>query len=306
MTTLLLILWLVSFGALLVVLACRPTRTRHSWSELKRRGDEAVIRREHLLGDVLALRRAIAGLLLICLTLLGLAQWQTTGVIVAAIVWLLAGAASRWRPLHRAAMGLYGRHEKRLLAFVEKAPWLGKLLRDDTYIPHDQRLESVEQLLQMVESSAHVLSDRQRELLRRGVTWHDTPVESIMTPVKKIVSVKHTELLGPLVLDDLHRSGHTRFPVVRGNIDTIVGILDISKLLEVSVATRSETAEKVMTTDMPRIESDETLVVALARLEQSNQPMLAVVDRDGKTAGIVTLGDILTALLGKNRGEMVK
>jgi len=306
MTTLLLILWIMSLAALLIVLACRPTRTRHSWSELNRRGDKAVIRREHLLGDVLALRRVLAGLLLVCLVLLGLSLWHATGVLVAVVVWLLGGAIARWRPLHGFAMRLYEPREPQLLGLVERVPLLGKLFRDDRYIPHDQHLESVEHLLQLVDASAKVLSDDQRSIISHGIRWHTIPVEEVMTPVKKVISVKHTELLGPLVLDDLHRSGHVRFPVIRGDVDTIVGVLDITRLLEVSVATRSETAEKVMTADVPRIESDEPLPTALERLRESDRPMLAVVDRDGKTAGIVTLGDILGALLGKNRGEMVK
>lgn len=306
MTTLLLILWFASFLALIVVLACVPVRTRHSWSELNRRGDKAVIRREHLLGDVLALRRVVLGLLLVCLTLLGMTLWGATGVLLAIVIWLLAGAVARWRPLHGFAMRLYEQFEPRLLRFVERIPLLGKLFRDSKYVPHDQHLESVEHLLQLVDASAQVLSDDQRDSIRRGIDWHTTPVEKVMTPVKKIVSVKHTELLGPLVLDDLHRSGHVRFPVIRGNIDAIVGVLDITKLLEVSVATRSETAEKVMAADVPRIESNEMLPAALKRLEESGCPIVAVIDRDGKTAGIVTLSDVLSALLGKNRGEMVK
>jgi putative hemolysin len=126
-----------------------------------------------------------------------------------------------------------------------------------------------------------------------------------MTKRKDIVSVKHTELLGPLVLDDLHRSGYTRFPVMRGTIDTVTGILDISQLLDVTVTKRSETVEKSMTSEVLHVEADEPLPVALDLLQKSHQHMLIVVDSDGKTAGLVTLSDITGSLLGKNRGGVV-
>lgn len=299
MTTLLLILWLITLVGLIFVQACLPVRSRHSWFELQRHEEKHIIRREHLLGDVLALRRVISGLLLACLVLIGIALWQVVGVLIAIIVWLVAGVVGRWRPLRGLSMKLYEQFEPRLLSLLEHAPALGKLFRDDTYVPHDQHFESIEQLLHLVEASGHVLSDDQREIIKRGINWHTKVVSSIMIPAKDIVSVKHSELIGPLVLDDLHRSGHHIFPVIRGNVDTIVGILDIAKLLEVSVVTRSVTAEKAMSPNVLRIEADETLPVALTMLQKGNQHMLIVVDDEGKTMGVVALADITESLLGK-------
>lgn len=291
---------------LLLVSAFRPKRTQHSWHELQRRGDKVVIRREHLLDDILGLRRVTVGLLLVALVLIGMALWQTMGVVISLGIWLVAGALSRWKPFHHQAMRLYDNIEPRLLHTVESAPLLGSLFRTDTYVPHDQKLESVEQLLQLVDAADHVLSADQQDIIRRGVAWYETTVGTIMTPAKDIFSIKHTELLGPLTLDDLHRSGHTRFPVIRSNIDTVLGVLDITSLLEVSTVRRSETAEKAMVPIIPKIDSDELLPMALTLLQKSRQHMLIVIDRDGKTVGLLTLADVTGALLGKNRGGVVQ
>lgn len=299
MTTLLLSLWFVALAFLFVVLACQPRRTRHSWSELNRRGDKVAIRRERLLGDIVALRRVVAGLLLVCLVLIGMALWQTSGVLLAIGAWLVAGIVARWRPLHAVAMKLYDSYEPHLLSFVESVPLIGRVLRDDTYIPHDQRLESIDHLLHLVDGASHVLSEDQRHIIRRGVSWHSTHVGSVMTKASDIISIKHNELLGPLVLDDLHKSGHYRFPVIKGSIDTIIGILDITDLLDVSSFKRSESVEQSMASDVLRVELDETLPAALKLLQKSRHHMLIVVDEDGKTAGIVTLADVTAALVGK-------
>jgi len=297
---LLLVFWVVTLAGLIMVLAFRPERTRHSWSELQRRGDKQVIRREHLLGDVLGLRRVAVGLLLVCLVLLGMAAWQVWGIVVSVAVWLVGGAVVRWKPLHGYAMKTYGNFEPQLLAFVEGSPIVGRLARTENYVPHDQHVESVEHLLHLVDQSAHILTSDQRELIRRGVHWHETLVRAVMTPVVDIVSVKSGELIGPLMLDDLHRSGHDRFPVFRGTIDNVVGVLDITELLEISSVKRSETAEKAMLPKVLRIESDEPLPAALALLQKGRQHMLIVVNDEGKTVGLVTLADIAGALLGKN------
>jgi len=306
MTLLLVIAWGLTAIMLTLVLAMRPIRTRHSWSELKRRGDQAVMRREKLLGSIKALRRVASGLLLIGLVFAGFGAWQGLGILLSLAVWLVAGVICRMQLVHTVAMKFYGRMEPALLDTFERVPLLGSLLRIETYTPHDLKLESLEHLRHLVESPGRVLSPDQQMIIKHGLDWHTTPVGAVMTPVDDIIRIKRTELLGPLVLDDLHRSGHDRFPVVGKNIDDIVGVLDITQMLDVTGSKRSETVEKVMSYHVLRIESDEPLPAALDMLERSHLHLLLVVDPDGKTVGMVTLADITSSLLGKNRGEVVK
>lgn len=306
MTTLLVIVWGLTATLLVVVLAMRPARTHHSRFELKRRGDNVTMRREKLLGDVLALRRVTTGLLLIALVFAGSSAWQGLGIFLSVVLWLVAGAVCRWKPVHDSALKLYGRIEPSLLDTFERAPLLGSLMRAETYASHDQKLESLEHLRHLVESSGHVLSPDQQTIVTRGLNWHTTPVSDVMTQAKDIATIKRTELLGPLVLDDLHRSGHDRFPVIGKSINDIVGILDVTQVLDVTGGKRSETVEKVMSDQVLRVQSDEPLPAALSMLERSHLHMLVVVDPDGNTVGVVTLADITGSLLGKNRGEVVK
>lgn len=306
MTTLLVIIWGLTAALLVVVLAMRPVRTHRVWFELRRRGDDVTLRREKLLGDIVALRRVIVGLLLIALVFAGFGAWQGLGIVLSVGLWLVVGAVCHWKPVHDIALKLYRRIEPSLLDTFERVPLLGNLLRVETYVPHDQKLESLEHLRHLVESSGHVLSPDQQTIITRGLDWHTTPVGDIMTTVKDIVTIKRTELLGPLVLDDLHRSGHDRFPVTGKGVDDIVGILDVTQLLDITSGKRSETVEKVMSGQALRIQSDESLPAALSMLERSHLHMLVVVNPDGNTAGVITLADITGSLLGKNRGEVVK
>lgn len=298
MTMLLVIIWVVIVAKLLFVLGMRPERTHRSWSELVRTHNEPVQRRERLLANIFALRRVIVGLLLIAAALLGLLLWQVWGMVAVVAVWLVGGIVVRNKSVHRFIQVKYTQLEPKLLDFVESVPLLGTLFRAEDWKPRDQKLESPEQLLHLVQSSGHVLSDEQQIIIRRGLDWHTTTVASIMTPREAIVSVKQRELLGPLVLDDLHKSTHNRFPVTSGTIDTIVGVLSISELLEIDGGKTSPTAESAMSTQVLRIESDEPLPAALALLQASHQHMLIVIDPDGKTVGIVTLADVTGSLLG--------
>ena len=305
MTTLLLIVGIVILISLLVVLGFRPQRTQRSWSELRRQNAKNILERERMLSDIVALRRVVVGLLLIAGTLVGYSLWQAGGVMIVVIVWLLAGVVVRWKPFNRLAMQLYDSLEPRLLRFLQKTHVAGWLFRAENYSHHEQRLESIEHLRELIEKSGHIMTDAQQTIVSNGLDWPTIPVKSVMVPRSKIVSVKSRDLLGPLVLNDLHTSGHSRFPVARKNIDDIIGVVDIAELLEVDSGKSSQTAERVMSPNVMRIEQDETLPVALDMLQKSHQHLLVVVDVNGKTAGIVTLTNVMGALLGKNRGEVI-
>ncbi len=299
MTTLLVIVFVSIAIAYVVVTAMIPERTKHSLFELRRRGDDDTIRRERLLEQVEAFREFVLAILVIAATGAALAAWQAWGFAALLGMVILAHPIGRLGIVGGFAGSLYARVEPSILGFVERRWEVAWFLAGKRRRPRDQALESPEQLLHLVEASGHVLDEEQRTIIRNGIHWHDTLVVDVMTKRGDVRTVKCTELLGPLVLDDLHRSGHGRFPVVRSSIDTIVGILDIASLLEVSGSKATPTAEQVMTLNPPRIEADEPLPAALALLQKSRQHMVIVVDGDGKTAGVITLADVTRSLLGK-------
>lgn len=225
--------------------------------------------------------------------------WGGWGAVYTALIIIIIQPLSRLGFVSKAGHAMYDPQEPKILNFLEKYAVIGWLLGSGQKSPTDQKIESVEQLQHLIVTSGSVLTDDQQTIIGNGLNWHTTEVKSIMTPTRDIVSIKHTELLGPLVLDDLHHSGHNRFPVIRGTIDNVVGVLDISQLLDVTVSKRSETVEKTMSPQILHIEQDETLPAALHMLQKSHQHMLVVVDDDGKTVGLVTLADITGSLLGR-------
>jgi CBS domain containing-hemolysin-like protein len=305
MTTLLVIIWIILLIGLVIVVAVRPSRSLHSWFELQRQNNEPQIRRERLLGDIFALRRFVAIVLIIGLSSLGVVIWYSWGVL-ATIVGVLVALQLGYVPVVRKrANQLYKTREPKLLDIVEKLPIIGRILGADRHVPHDQHIESTQQLLHLVESAGHVLTTAQQDIIRRGMDWHTVQVSEVMTPRDAIVSVRHSELLGPLVLHDLHESHHTVFPVIKKDLDHVVGIVDIAEFLQVDKTRSSHTAEKVMIPVVRTIEKNDFLPDALELLVTSRQPFL-IVTSDGATVGLVTLSDVLGALLGKNRGEVVE
>lgn len=298
MTTLLVILFVVLVAALVVLLAAQPERTRRSMFELKRSGEEAALRRERLLEIVFALARFLTILIVALIAVVAVTAWQGWGVGVTVAVLVIAIPVSRILIISRYANRWYGTFEPKILEFIEKWPAIKWFVLEKHHPIHDQKLESTEHLLHLVETSGHVLSDGQRTIIKNGIDWHKTPVSAVMTKRSEIVSVKHSDVLGPLVLDDLHRSGHSRFPVMKGSLNVIIGTLDITDLLELNAGKSTSTAEKMMSTRVLKIKADETLSIALGMLQKSHQYIAIVIDASDKTVGLVTLQDITKRLVG--------
>jgi len=299
MTTLLVIIWVILLICLVLHASVNPKRTKHSLYELKRLKDTQTILRERLLGDVIVIRQFGAALLVIIVTALSIAVWEWWGPVFTAIALVVFAPLVRVRIVRRTASMIYAPIEQKLLEFSQRFSWVGRLLGSDRTIAPDRQLESAEQLLHLVENSGHILDDAQRTIITNGIHWHTISVSAVMTPKRRIASIKHTEMLGPLVLNDLHSTGHTRFPVIRGSLNNVIGILDISELLEVTASKNSQTAEKVMSSQPPRINEHEPLPVALKLLQKGHGHILIVIDEGGDTVGLITLSDITSSLLGK-------
>lgn len=306
MMTFLWIVTLVTGGLLLVVAAMRPARTTMSRYELDRRaehGDKTageLLRREALLGDVISLQKIVTALLLVIVTLLlvGSLGWLL-GVIVAVVVALEYGSVARLGFLQRHSAALYQKVEPHLLQYAERYPTVFKIIRNVTPETSDYHLESREQLLHLVSQSGDILSHDEKSLIKHGLGFGDLEVSSVMTPASVIDSIGKKELLGPLVLDDLHKTGHSRFPVIDGDLNHVVGVLHIRDLLTLDAGKHSSTVEKSMEPRVFYIREDQTLSHALAAFLRSHHHLFVVVNEFRETVGLLSLEDVIEALLGR-------
>lgn len=300
MTTLLLIVWVILAVKLLLLFSMRVKRSVLSRFELERRHDEATIRRERLIGDVVALKRFASLVIVILMSAVAMALWQWTGIFYVITIVLFLLSISQWRPLTRLGNKQYAKFEPRILRFVERSPIIGKILGSEKVKRHDFKLESTDELLHIVKSSGQVLTAEQRSVIVKGIDWHEKKIESVMTPREEVDSVPASELLGPLVLHDLHQTGHTVFPVIKKDFDHVVGVLDIAELLRIDKSTHTHKAEQVMQQDVYTVVQDATLPIALQLFMSTHTPLLVVTDNADKAVGIITLRDVIGALLGKN------
>ncbi len=306
MFTLTVIILVVVFALLLLVAGARPVRSAMSQFELVRRqtaGDKtaaAIMRREALLDDVISLQRTLVALfLVISVALAVVAFGWLLGIMAAVIIALEYGAIAKLHVIQTRAQALYERYEAHILNFVEKFPLVARLLRGvSVEASSNTQLDSREELEHLVAESGTLLDTDERKLILHSLKFNARAVSEIMIPKSMIDSIDKKELLGPLVLDDLHKTGHSRFPVIDKDIDHVVGMLYIQDLLTVG-AKRSETVEKTM---MPRvfyIREDQTLQHALSAFLRTHHHLFVVVNEFRETVGLISLEDVIEALLGR-------
>src|SRR5690606_37840251 len=109
------------------------------------------------------------------------------------------------------------------------------------------------------------------------------------------------------ILDVVRMSGHSRFPVCRGTLDDVVGIVHTRDLFDRAAAARvaggrAGTARLELKDAMapPLVVHDGTTILRLLDLMKvSGQRMAVAVDEYGGFEGIVTLQDIMRTIAGE-------
>lgn len=305
MSILLGILFVLTVVGFIVATAMRAHETRLSHYELERRtrlGDsyaETLLQRQRVAGDVEGVMQAKRlGLLVASFGLaVGAFGWGW-GVIVTMAVILLHQPLSRWSYVSRLGRRSYDRYEPILLRQVQRLPWLGALLRSHRSTGARLQAASKEELAHIIDQAGAHLTQEQQALLLHSLSFDDHAISEVMTPKGEIDTIDRRELLGPLVLNDLHQTGHSFFPVTNGGIDHVIGVLPIGGFLSLDTK-RSITAEKAMIPQVERIDESASLRVALRQFLTSHQHLLVVQNSEGETVGVVTLNDIVAMLFGR-------
>jgi CBS domain containing-hemolysin-like protein len=96
---------------------------------------------------------------------------------------------------------------------------------------HKKPIVTEEELMTFVEvvEEEGGIEEEEKELIENIFEFDDTNASEIMTPRADMFVIEGNE---PLDLQEIVRSGYTRIPVIDGNIDHVVGILNVKDLLK--------------------------------------------------------------------------
>ena len=150
---------------------------------------------------------------------------------------------------------------------------------------------------------AGVIATTEEEMLYKVFDFADKEAHEVMVPRPQVVALA-AELPPEEALGALMSSPFTRYPVYRGSLDEIVGILHVRDLFG-AMHDRGIASVELEGLLRPAYIVPETkdLAALLAEFRNQNQHMAVVVDEYGSMQGIVTLEDLLEEIVGEIEDE---
>ncbi|MEX2180822.1 MAG: hemolysin family protein [Gemmatimonadaceae bacterium] len=126
--------------------------------------------------------------------------------------------------------------------------------------------------------------------------FSDLTAEQVMVPRVRVVGLDLDD--GPdEVRARLDASPHTRYPVIAGDLDHIVGMLHVKDLL--GGLPPGTTVAALPARPVPFVPETAKTEEVLAAMRTHRAQMVVVMDEHGGTAGIITLEDLLEEVVGE-------
>jgi putative hemolysin len=167
--------------------------------------------------------------------------------------------------------------------------------------PHAQREQITDEELRELVGSHETLGEEERRILEDVFEAGDRQLREVMVPRTDVDFLDASTPVYRAAQEALSRP-HSRYPVIRGSSDDVMGFVHVRDLLDPQLANRSirvgELSRKVLTLPWTR-----PILAALTDMRREGIHLAMVADEYGGTAGIVTMEDLVEELVGDIRDE---
>ncbi len=169
-------------------------------------------------------------------------------------------------------------------------------------VKDDARSAISEEEIRMLVTESHeqgVIDADERKMMNRVLGLGDRTAESLMTPRTRIAWLDAAADFAEN-LATMRETQFSRYPVYRGNDSEVVGVLEVKSLLD-RLDERAPELFKALRE--PLFVSESTHAMKLLEIFREEQQSLAlVVDEYGDISGIVTIADLMDAVVGRVHG----
>lgn len=304
-----LVVQLVSFA--LVILIAGVKSLRFAPSELTdfeldrqvKKGEQTALYEDHLRAErplLLAFQRLLGLVLSILLILLLASVYDFLLALLFALGWFLVIELIETRAkLRTYAEQLFERYHEYIFRAVDFVRPALQLMADRQLL-QDKRVAtfySKEELLTSIEQDHRSLSKEEKLLIKQAMAYSDIKIKNVMTPRSVVVTADKTDTVGPLLLDRLHKSGQSRFPVVEKDLDHVVGMLYMHNL--VPLRPKVKTVADAMDNKLFYVHEEKTLDHALNAFLRTKHHLFIVVNEFEETTGVISIEDILETIIGR-------
>ena len=154
---------------------------------------------------------------------------------------------------------------------------------------------SEEELLDLVSGHA-ALTAEERDIVEEVFNASERQVHEVMVPRTEVDFMDASLTVGKAIALAVDRA-HSRYPVVRGSTDEVIGFIHVRDLLDTSLVTAGGKIQELVRNIM-FLPGTKGVLPALTEMRNQRQHLAIVLDEYGGTDGIVTLEDLVECLIG--------
>lgn len=137
------------------------------------------------------------------------------------------------------------------------------------------------------------------EIIRRALDFQNRSIADCMVPVSKLMTVLADDVVGPILINEIHANNQPYVIVKEAKKGPIVGLLAFDGLDLHSTGAVS----KYMSTEVQFLHERDSLSQALHAFKETNRTVFMIVDNTAEIVGMLTLHGILVALFGHVPGD---
>lgn len=159
---------------------------------------------------------------------------------------------------------------------------------------------TAEELSSLVRRSASLgaLDASTATLLTKTLALSQLVAADVMTPRPRVISLESEANVGDVIKASI-KTGHSRFPIVEGSSDDVIGVVHVKQAVSVPREKRADVPVTAIMSPILRVPETMRLETLMVELRAKGLQLAIVVDEYGGTAGLATLEDLIEELVGE-------
>lgn len=159
----------------------------------------------------------------------------------------------------------------------------------------------MKELLAILGRAEAIQSEDQRRMFERLAVFHETRARELMLPRADIIALD-LAMSWKDVLKAFQDTRHSFMPVYQGDIDHIRGIVSLKDVFSTHLS-GAEGSLSTLLQPCLMVPESQLILGLLARMRMSGCQVAVVQDEYGGTAGLITLKDLISEIIGPFEGD---
>jgi CBS domain containing-hemolysin-like protein len=183
------------------------------------------------------------------------------------------------------------------------AQGVGRLRQHDVHSGLYEKEDFLALVRQQRDQVDNRMAGHELDIVERALQFDDRQAADVYLPMSRVRMVRIDDHIGPVLLQELHKSGQTSFLVYQDSPEHVVGTLYLRDAVQAREGGR---VADLLHSKLMYVHEDFSLRQVLQAFVRTSQLMVVVINSFEEAVGVITVDRLLTELLGEHRdGEVM-